>query len=189
MNKFAGLLMLLAVPAHAEWDPGSIGFRAFDILDVYDSPIGEMIVADSGYSGSTNLSAGSEHWHWDSSPWIDHFRVTPTGAADHSIDTPFQRYTHTAFPQNDGSMPTVGSSPVAWRLTRLEAGGPVTLDVVVTRNSSTGAMVWAADGSEINGDRLLDLAEGEAIQFDRITSNPGSMQANAAVRLLSLSQL
>lgn len=195
-SRFALLLplaLLAAAPAVAEVSAGEGGFRAYDILDLDDQVIGELLVTSGGFdTQGTNLSAGSEHWHWEGSPFPDHFRIEASGAGAHSVATPFQRYAHVAFPTDDDDMVTVGTSPKAWRATLRPSGGsPVALDLVLTRDGSTGSASWYADADELDGNRLVDLLTTEQLQFDRISSNPGSMPASppAQVRVIVAQQL
>lgn len=185
-----GVVMVGIVPvARAEIDVGTYNVRSFELLDTYDSPFGELVVTASEFVGDTNLSAGSDHWYWSASPWPDHFRIEATLEGDHDIGEPFQRYEHTQFPQAASAMPTIAYGPKAWQVSRIGFEGTDVLDVVLIMDGNAGTLTWAATSGELTASRLLDLADGDQLQFDVITSNPQGMAVNSNVLLLGLEQL
>lgn len=153
-------------------------FRGYDIEDGMGTNIGEMCATGPSYSGSTNLSAGSEHWHWSgASVFPNVFRLVPNGSTDHSIGTPFARYAHQAFPTTNSDMAAISAAPKAWQLKRGPVGGALTaLDVVFTRSGSTYETNWYALAGALTSARFVACASTEVLEFSLITSNPASLQ-------------
>lgn len=185
-----GVVVVGSVPmAHAEIDVGTYSVRSFDLLDTYDNLFGELVVTTGEYTGETNLSVGCEHWYWSSTVWPDHFVVEPNAAGDHSIGEPYQRYEHILFPQGSSAMPTVSTAPKAWQVSRIGVGGTSTLDVVLIVDQESGSITWAASSGALDASGLIELADGDQLAFDVISSNPQGMAANSSVRLITVSQL